>query len=136
MSQSSSLVRPRAVTGDGEGLVSHAGLEWLAETADLSGLTAGFSTAMAGVELRRHDPGRTLVQMVLALAGGATCPADIAVLRNQPSMFGPVGSDPTVWRTFNRVTPAEFRRLDIAPVNLTWPGVGRWRGPGRPRVDH
>ena len=73
MVQGSSLIRPRTVTGDGEGLVSHAGIVWLAETADLAGLTAGLSTAMAAVPQRRHDPGRTLAQMILALADGATC---------------------------------------------------------------
>ncbi|MEZ5230332.1 MAG: IS1380 family transposase [Acidimicrobiales bacterium] len=102
------------MTGDGTGLATHAGLEWLAETADLTGMTAGFSEAMRGLGGRRHDPGRTLTQVVLALADGATCLADLAVLRNQPAMFGPVASDPTVWRTFDRVGPAEFRRLDIA----------------------
>ena len=73
MVQGSSLIRPRTVTGDGAGMVSHAGIAWLAETADLAGLTAGLSTAMAQVPQRRHDPGRTLAQMVLALADGATC---------------------------------------------------------------
>lgn len=73
MHQRSSLIRPRTVTGDGDGLVSHAGVAWLAETADLSGLTSGLSAAMAGVPQRRHDAGRTLAQMVLALADGTTC---------------------------------------------------------------
>jgi hypothetical protein len=67
MVQGSSLIRPRKVTGDGEGLVSHAGIAWLAETADLAGLTAGLSAAMAAVPQRRHDPGRTFAQMILAL---------------------------------------------------------------------
>jgi hypothetical protein len=31
MGRATSLVRPRTVTGDGEGLVSHAGLAWLGE---------------------------------------------------------------------------------------------------------
>ena len=35
------LAQPRTVTGDAEGLVSRGGLVWLAETADLTGLTAG-----------------------------------------------------------------------------------------------
>ena len=52
MVQGSSLIRPRTVTGDGEGLVSHAGIAWLAETADLAGLTNGLSTAMAAVPQR------------------------------------------------------------------------------------
>lgn len=114
MSQRSSLVRPRTVTGDGDGLVSHAGVAWLAETADLSGLTAGLSVAMAGVPQRRHDPGRTLTQMVLALADGATCLSDLAALRSQPAMFGAVPSDATVWRTFDHVGSVELRGIAAA----------------------
>lgn len=114
MGQRSSLIRPRTVTGDGDGLVSHAGVAWLAETADLSGLTAGLSTAMAGVPQRRHDAGRTLAQMVLALADGATCLADVAALRAQPTVFGPVASEATVWRTFNHVASVELRGIAAA----------------------
>lgn len=114
MSQASSLVRPHVVTGNGAGLVTHAGLGWLAETADLSGLSVGLSSAMSRVAGRRHDPGRTLAQMVLALAGGATCLADLAVLRNQPAMFGPVASEATVWRTFDRVGATELAGIDAA----------------------
>jgi hypothetical protein len=40
MAKATRLIRPRTVTGDGEGLVSHAGLVWLGEVADRSGLTA------------------------------------------------------------------------------------------------
>ncbi len=111
MGQSSRLVQPRTVTGDGDGLVSHAGMAWLAETADLAGLTSGLSAAMSGVGQRRHDAGRTLAQMVLALADGATCLSDLAALRAQPSMFGKVGSEATVWRTFERVGPVELRGI-------------------------
>ena len=114
MANGSRLVRPRAVTGNGAGLVSHAGLEWLAETADLAGLTGGLSAAMTDLEARRHDPGRTLAQIVLALADGATCLTDVAVLRDQPTMFGPVASEATVWRTFNRIGPAELTGIDAA----------------------
>ncbi len=62
MGQGSSLIRPRTVTGDGAGLVSHAGIAWLAETADLAGLTVGMTAAMAAMPQRRHDPGRTLAR--------------------------------------------------------------------------
>ena len=108
------LVRPRSVTGDGAGLVSHAGLAWLAETADLAGLTGGFSAAMEAVPQRRHDPGRTLAQVVLALADGATCLWDLAGVREQRSMFGPVASEATVWRTFDQIGPVELRGIDKA----------------------
>jgi hypothetical protein len=99
------------VTGDGDGLVSHAGLVWLGEVADRSGLTAGFSAAMALRPRRRHDPGVTLAQMVLALADGATCVSDLASLRDQPALFGPVASHPTAWRTIADLAPGEYRRL-------------------------
>jgi hypothetical protein len=39
MAKATKLIRPRTVTGDGEGLVSHAGLVWLGDVADRSGLT-------------------------------------------------------------------------------------------------
>jgi hypothetical protein len=114
MVQGSSLIRPRTVTGDGEGLVSHAGLGWLAETADLAGLTDGLSAAMAAAPQRRHDPGRTLAQMVLALADGATCLSDLAALRSQPAMFGEVASEATVWRTFDHIGSVEMRGIATA----------------------
>ncbi len=114
MGEGSRLVRPRTVTGDADGLVSHAGIAWLAETADLAGLAAGLSSAMAGVGQRRHDAGRTLAQVVLALADGATCLSDLAALRAQRAMFGAVGSEATVWRTFERVGPVELRGIAAA----------------------
>src|SRR5687767_11941339 len=81
--ESTRLASSRTVTGDGEGLVSRGGLVLLAEAADLCGLTAGFEAAFDGLPWRTHRPGRTMAQMVLALADGATALSDIAVLRNQ-----------------------------------------------------
>lgn len=105
------LVRPRSVTGDGEGLVSHGGVVWLGEIADCSGLTAGLCAATRRMPRRRHDPGITLAQMIIALADGATCVSDLAVLRDQPALFGPAASHPTTWRTFDGLGPVELRRL-------------------------
>jgi hypothetical protein len=67
MGKATRLVRSRSVTGDGEGLVSHAGLVWLGEVADRSGLTAGLSEVLAEAPRRRHDRGVGLAQLVLAL---------------------------------------------------------------------
>ena len=58
MAKATRLIRPRTVTGDGEGLVSHAGLVWLGEVADRSGLTAGFSQVLASAPRRRHEKER------------------------------------------------------------------------------
>lgn len=114
MGQATRLIRPHTVTGDADGLVSHAGVAWLADTADLSGLTAGLNAAMARLPRRRHDAGRTLAQMVLAIADGATCLSDLAALRAQPLMFGPVASEATVWRTFDQIGPVELRAIASA----------------------
>ncbi len=114
MTKSTRLASPRTVTGNGEGLTSRGGLVWLAETADLCGLTAGFDDAFARLPGRIHRPGRTMAQMVLALADGATALSDIAVLRNQPTIAGRVASDPTVWRTFQAVGPPELRGITRA----------------------
>src|SRR5215211_1064556 len=110
----SSLVRPQTVTGRGEGLASHAGLVWLGEVADAVGLSEGLTQATAALRWRRHRPGRTLAQVVLALADGADCLSDLAGLRDQPSLFGAVASQATAWRTFNQLGPAELRGIDRA----------------------
>jgi hypothetical protein len=99
------------VTGDGEGLVSHAGLVWLGEVADRSGLTAGLSEVLAAVPRRRHDPGVCLTQMVVALADGAECLSDLDALRCQPRLFGPVASRTSAQRAFKALGPAELRRV-------------------------
>jgi hypothetical protein len=109
-----SLVRPRTVTGRGEGLASHAGLVWLGGVADAVGLAEGLERATGELGWRRHRPGRTLGQMVLALADGADCLSDLAALRDQPGLFGPVASQATAWRTFDRLGPAELRGIDGA----------------------
>jgi hypothetical protein len=95
-------------------LASHAGLVWLGEVADAVGLSEGLLTATAELPWRRHRPGRTLVQLVLALADGAECLSDLAGLRDQPALFGPVASQATAWRTFNQIGPAELRGIDRA----------------------
>ncbi len=52
--------------------------------------------------------------MVLALADGASCVSDLAALRDQGRLFGPVASHPTAWRTVDRLGPVELRGLDRA----------------------
>jgi Transposase DDE domain group 1 len=88
------------VTSDGQGIVSHAGSLLLAELADRVGLTDALSVAMAhSVERRRrHDPGVVLAHLAVVLADGGDALSDLAVLRNQPDLFGQVASDPTAFR--------------------------------------
>ena len=66
--------RPKiTVTADGEGVVSHAGSRLLAEVADKTTLTAQLAEDLAGLRKprARHDPGRVLVDMAVAVADGA-----------------------------------------------------------------
>jgi hypothetical protein len=92
--------RPKIVVSpDGRGVVGHAGARLLADLADAS-LTAAFSDALAGLRVREsgHDPGRVAVDLAVLLADGGAAISDLAVLRNEPGLFGQVASDPTAWR--------------------------------------
>ena len=88
------------VTGDGAGVVSHAGAHLLVETARRSGLARGLSDRLGLWRAPRgvHDPGKIVLDLAVAIAAGGDCVADIAMLRAQPEVFGPVASDPTVSR--------------------------------------
>ena len=71
----------------------------LAETP-VTGLGEGLSGALARWRAPRavHDPGKILTDLVMTLALGGDCLADVAVLRAQPELAGPVASDPVVSR--------------------------------------
>jgi Transposase DDE domain group 1 len=88
------------VSADGSGIVSGAGGLLLVQTARLAGLGQGLSAGLARWRPGRavHDPGKTVTDLVVALALGGDCLADVAVLRAEPELFGPVASDPVVSR--------------------------------------
>ena len=93
--------RPKiTVSADGKGLVSQAGVLLLAETLRVTGLGEGLADGLARWRAPRavHDPGKILSDLVTTLALGGDCLADIAVLRAQPELAGPVASDPVVSR--------------------------------------
>jgi hypothetical protein len=107
--------RPRImVTADGAGVVSHAGARLLADLADGSTLTGRLSAVLRALAAPQaaHDPGRVLADLAVAIADGAECISDIAVLADQPALFGPVASDSTVWRLLERLD--SDRLADIA----------------------
>jgi len=118
--------RPRiTATADGEGVVSHAGSRLLADVADRTTLTGQLSEVLAGLRRprARHDPGRVLVDMAVAVADGATTISDVAVLADQAALFGPVASDSTCWRLFDRLDTAglgAIARARAAARELVW----------------
>ena len=102
------------VEGGGEQVVAHVGLHALGRFGDRLGLGEELSAAVtAGGDQRlvSHDRGKVLTQVMVMLAGGGECCADIEYLRSQPGLFGAVPSDTTVWRTFDRVDEATLGYL-------------------------
>jgi hypothetical protein len=85
--------------------VSHAGSRLLADVADRTTLTGRLAEGLAGLRRprARHDPGRVLVDMAVAVADGATTISDGAVLADQGELFGVVASDSTCWRLLDQL---------------------------------
>jgi hypothetical protein len=107
------------VSGDGTGIVSHAGLALLRRLADRTGLTGGFARALASGRLVGHDRGRVLADISCAIAGGARGISDFRVLADQKEAFGQVASVPTAYRTLEEIAKggARTERKLTAAVN-------------------
>jgi hypothetical protein len=58
-----------------------------------------------------HSPGKAVTDLAVALALGGDCLADVAMLRSQPELFGPVASDPVVSRLIARLAGDAPRAL-------------------------
>jgi len=120
------------VTTDGTGVVGHAGAALLRELADRVGLTKALGWRAAAA--RHHRDAAVLRDLAVMLADGGDCLSDLAVLRDQPELFGPVASTPTAWRVVERVAtdPDGLARLRAARAH----GRARaWAAGGDPDVE-
>lgn len=129
-----------AVEDGGEQVVAHVGLHSLGQLADRLGFGSALSAAIPwkgnGMPLR--DRGTVLAQMMLVLAGGGECCADIEHLRAQPRLFGEVASDSTVWRTMHELDESilDDMRAAVAGVRAeVWDRAGLSKGRGRVVLD-
>jgi len=113
MVQRDGLVDKLRVTADGTGVVGHAGSVLLAGTADRVGLTRALSKAMEPTRQRAsaHDPGVVLRDLVVMLADGGDCLADLGALRDQEDLFGGVASDSTAFRVIDSIDAVCSERL-------------------------
>ena len=70
------------------------------QTAQVSGLDTALTRQLAPwrAARARHDPGKIVLDLAVAIGLGGDCLADLAVVRAQPELFGQVASDPTVSR--------------------------------------
>ena len=115
MKVTSTVERLRVVGGD-RSTAQLVGAHLLGEMADRVGLSSAYSAAVpwTGERAPVHDRGRLLAQVAVMLAAGGRCVADIAALRDQPALFGPVASDATVWRVFDTIDPEVLESLRAA----------------------
>jgi Transposase DDE domain group 1 len=93
------------VTCDGDGIAGHAGSALLVELADRLGLTTalGWRAGRTQTSRHRYGAGQVLRDLAVLLADGGDCLSDLAALRDQPELFGPVASTPTAWRVIEQV---------------------------------
>ncbi|KAA8969107.1 IS1380 family transposase, partial [Mycobacterium sp.] len=106
------------VSADGHGVVSHAGVGMLREVADLTGLSAQVTAALADTYKGRwiHAPGDVFADLVAAVADGADCVDGAGQLwGDREQAFGPVGSTTTLWRLVDgRIDAAHLPRIRAA----------------------
>jgi hypothetical protein len=100
------------VTGEGEGLVGHAGAVLLRKLADRAGLTAALGSALARKgKFPLVDRGVALVSMAVAIALGAASMNDIALLAHHELVLGAPPSDTTVRRTLELADPRPLDKI-------------------------
>jgi DDE family transposase len=122
------------VTTDGTGVVGHAGAALLAELADRLGLTRALGWGASHSRHRQHPDARVLRDLAVVLADGGDCLSDLAVLRDQPELFGPVASTPTAWRVLDRTArdAGGLARLRAARAHAR---ARAWAAGGDPDVE-
>jgi hypothetical protein len=121
------------VTTDGVGVVGHAGAALLRELADRVRLTTALGWQQPD-DRRRHQDAAVLRDLAVMLADGGDCLSDLAALRDQPALFGPVASTPTAWRVLERTAsdPDGLPRLRVARAHAR---AHAWAAGGDPDVE-
>jgi hypothetical protein len=93
------------VSGDGHGVVSHAGMGLLRELADLTGLSAQVTTVLADTYKApwTYAPGAVFADLAAAVADGADCIDGVGQLcGDREHVFGSKASTTTMWRLVDR----------------------------------
>ena len=126
------------VDAAGSGVVSQCGGVLLLETIRRVGLDRALSTALAPWcrPSARHDPAKVVLDLAVALALGGDCLADVALLREQRGVFGPVASDPTVSRTIDALAVDAPRALQAINTARAAARARGWQRAGAHAPDH
>jgi len=132
-------IRPKiTVSADGKGIVSQAGALLVTQSMRATGLDRGLTAALERWRSSRavHDPGKIIADLVVTLALGGDCLADISVLRAQPELAGLVASDPVVSRLVSALATdlpkalRAIRKARAAARERAW-ALASERAPGR-----
>ncbi|WP_067905229.1 IS1380 family transposase [Nocardia vaccinii] len=138
MRQSTGWYPSLKVDGDGSGVVGQAGAVALLATAERVGLDRSLSQVLAPWRkpLAVHDPGKILLDLAVMIAIGGDCAADLAMLRGEPGVFGPVASDPTVSRLITMLA-SDPRKVLVAIASARASArAAAWRAAGEQAPDH
>jgi hypothetical protein len=91
-----------------------AGGALLVAAAEATGLAGALERELGPwvKPLARHRPGKIICDLVIAIALGADCLADVKLVRSEPDLYGPVASDPVVSRLVKELgrTPVKAGR--------------------------
>lgn len=134
--KSSAAVSRVKVSADGHGVVSHAGAGLVREVADLTGLSAQVSAALADTYHGPwiHAPGAAFADLAAAVADGADCVDGAASLwGDRKQAFGAVGSTSTLWRLVDeRIDAQHLPRIRAARAHARQQA---WAAGGAPDHD-
>jgi len=96
----------------GRDVINHAGAAALRLIADRTGLTAGLSKALTRRDFMPvHDRGRVMADTAVLIADGGRVLSDLATLRDQGELYGPIASDPTLWRALDEIGEPQRRKI-------------------------
>ena len=132
-------VYPRlSVDAGGGSAVSQAGGVLLTATVRAAGLDVALSEALSPwrAPLARHDPAKVLLDLALALALGGEACSDLATVRAEPAVFGPVASDPTLSRTITRLAGDAGKVLAAINTARARARARVWAAAGAHAPDH
>ena len=136
--KNSAAVSRVKVSADGEGVVSHAGMGMLRELAELTGLSAQVTAALADTYRGPwiYGPGAVFADLAAAVADGADCIDGVGQrCGDREHVFGAAASTTTMWRLVDeRIDAAHLPGIRAARAQareVAWaagaaPAAGEW----------
>jgi hypothetical protein len=118
--------------------VGQAGAVLLTDTIRVAGLDVALAQALGPWRKPTavHHPAKIVCDLAVALAVGGDCLADVAVIRSEPGLFGPVASDATVSRLVDTLAGDVAAALVAIDMARAAARATVWRLAGDQAPDH